>query len=233
MNLDNFSKEYLLSEAYVSDMMGKVSEPYDEYIKFLYDAEPGTPNYVYRHNHQASDIASKLGGWRWKGLFTFREQIVPILYDKTLKGVDFGGAQRPISSHIDIIDLDLVDYYKRPVKFNSLSQIEHKLDFIFSSHTFEHIPNLSDILNEIYDALTVGGKLIVNLPSYTCIRWRANNGEDMGGTEHQHTFKLSKTNVDEDINNLKDIDTVLEDHGFKVILAEYTGDNSIVLILEK
>tara|TARA_R110002110_G_scaffold295886_4_gene509948 strand:- start:4713 stop:5414 length:702 start_codon:yes stop_codon:yes gene_type:complete len=233
MSSDSFSKEYLLSDKYVRDIMGKANVSYEEFIKILNDAESATQNYNYRHNPNVSNIATKLGAWRWKGLFTYREQIVPILFDKELKGVDFGGAARPISRHLDIVDLVLVDYYDRPVKYNSLAEIKHKLDFVFSSHALEHIQNLNNVLDDIYSSLKIGGKLILNLPNYTCNRWRANSGLDMGGTPHVHTFKLSKTVTNQTINSLKSIDTLLEDQGFEVTLAEYTGDDSIIIMAKK
>ena len=37
----------------------------------------------------------------------------------------------------------------------------------------------------------------------------------------------------EDITNLLDIDSLLEKFGFKISLAEYTGDNSIIIFAEK
>lgn len=233
MSLDYFTKDYLLSDDYVNDMMVNTDMSYDDYIKFLFDAEPSTFNYVYRHNPKASDISKKLGGWRWKGLFTYRKEIVPILYDNNLKGVDFGGSQRPISNHLDIVDLEQKDYYNRPIKYNSLKQIEGELDFIFSSHTLEHIPNLEEILDDMFQSLKNGGKLILNLPSYTCKRWRADSGQDMGGTLHVHTFKLSKTELTDNIKHLINIDSLLKDKGFNIEVSEYTGDNSIIVICKK
>jgi len=55
----------------------------------------------------------------------------------------------------------------------------------------------------------------------------------MGGTPHVHTFKLSKTEVTEDIPKLLDIDKALEKIGFNVTIAEYSGDNTIVIFAEK
>ena len=116
---------------------------------------------------------------------------------------------------------------------NRLDEIDYDLDFIFSSHTLEHIPNLEEILQQMYDNLVKDGILALNLPAYTCKRWIAKTGHWMGGTPHVHTFKLSKTKVDEDITNLLDIDSLLEKFGFKISLAEYTGDNSIIIFAEK
>ena len=114
-----------------------------------------------------------------------------------------------------------------------MSEVDYDIDFIFSSHTLEHIPNLEEILQEMYDNLVDDGILALNLPAYSCKRWIAKTGHWMGGTPHVHTFKLSKTKVDEDITNLLDIDSLLEKFGFKISLAEYTGDNSIIIFAEK
>ena len=55
----------------------------------------------------------------------------------------------------------------------------------------------------------------------------------MGGTPHVHTFKLKKTTINEDIPNLLNIDEILEDVGFNISLAEYAGDNNIIVFAEK
>lgn len=229
MNLDFFNKKYLTSDTYIQDMMIGYNGNYEDFISDLYDAEPKTNNYNIRH----FQLAQRLGGWRWKGIFTYRETFTNIIFNDNLKGVDFGGSQRPISSHIDIVDIEEVDYYKRPVKYHSLEEVKYDIDFIFSSHTLEHIPNLGEILEQMYDNLVKDGILALNLPSYSCKRWWANTGNWMGGTPHVHTFKLKKTNIKENIPNLINIDELLESKGFKIALAEYSGDNNIIIFAEK
>ena len=226
---DVFNKSYLLSDQYVHDMMIGFNGTYDEFIHKLDDAEPKTDNYNIRH----FQLTGKLGGWRWKGVFTYREVFANIIFDTSLKGVDFGGSQRPISSQIDIVDIEVVDYYGRPVKYKSLSEVDHDIDYIFSSHTLEHIPNLGEILQSMYDSLVPDGILALNLPSYSCKRWWADTGNWMGGTPHVHTFKLKKTNITEDLPKLIDIDDYIESFGFKIALAEYSGDNNIIIFAEK
>ena len=166
-------------------------------------------------------------------MFTYRETFVPLIFSKELKGIDFGGSQRPIASHLDIVDIESTDFYGRPVKYNSLDKVDYNIDFIFSSHTLEHIPNLDEILNQIYTNLVKDGILALNLPSYSCKRWWADTGNWMGGTPHVHTFKLKKTTINEDIPNLLNIDEVLENVGFNISLAEYAGDNNIIVFAEK
>ena len=232
-------KDYLLSHTYVSEMLSYYNGTQNDFNNFLYDAEPKTNNYNFRH----FQLVNKLGGWRWKGLFTYRETFTDLIFNKNLKGIDFGGSQRPISEHLDIVDLEDKDFYNRKVKYKSLDEVEYDIDFIFSSHTLEHIPNLEEILKQMYDNLTEDGILALNLPAYSCKRWIANTGNWMGGTPHVHTFKLKKTKIDgntemwqpllKESANLLDIDSLIEKIGFKIALAEYTGENSIVIFAEK
>lgn len=219
---------YLTSPEYTSDMMRGYNGTYEDFINFYYDADPRTPNYDFRH----SVYSKQLGGWRWKGIFTYRETFIDILFNSKLKGVDFGGAAGPICKHIDIVDLYEKDYYGREVKYNYLSEVPYKLDYIFSSHTLEHILELDKIIQEMYSCLDESGILALNLPSYTCKRWWAYDGPRIGG-KHVHTFKLKKTTTDEQIPNLINIDELLEKKGFKIALAEYSGDNNIIIFAEK
>ena len=228
-NLDSITPEYLNSQEYINDMLLGYSGNYQQFVNDLYDAEPKTNNYNIRH----FQLVTKLGGWRWKGIFTYKETFIDLIFNKNLKGIDFGGSQRPISSHLDIVDIEETDYYGRPVKYKSLEEVEYDIDFIFSSHTFEHIPNLKEVLEDIYSNLVTDGVLALNLPSYSCKRWWADTGNWMGGTPHVHTFKLKKTNVSQDIPKLIDIDGLIEEVGFKIALAEYAGDNNIIIFAEK
>jgi SAM-dependent methyltransferase len=228
-NLDSITPQYLSSQKYIDDMLIGYNGTYTQFINEIYDAEPKTNNYNIRH----FQLVHKLGGWRWKGIFTYRETFTQLIFNKNLKGVDFGGSQRPISSHLDIVDIENTDFYGRPIKYHSLKEVEYGIDYIFSSHTLEHIPNLEEILEEMYDNLVEDGILALNLPSYSCKRWWGDTGNWMGGTPHVHTFKLKKTEVTEDIPCLLNIDELLEKKGFKIALAEYSGDNNIIIFAEK
>lgn len=228
-NNDFFNKEYLLSDQYVDHMMIESNMDYEDFINFHHDAEPKTKNYNIRH----FQLTKALGGWRWKGVFTYRETFVDLIFNENLKGIDFGGSQRPISFDIDVVDIEKEDFYGREVKYHSIDEVDFDLDYIFSSHTFEHIPELDKILAKLYDKLQPDGILALNLPSYTCKRWWADTGNWMGGTPHVHTFKLSKSSTTDNIPNLVDIDTKLEEVGFNIALAEYAGDNNIIIFAEK
>jgi len=229
--MDNKIYDYITSPSYKNDMLWGVKN-LEEFNNNLYDAEPSTENYKFRHGINAK----KMGAWRWKGIFTYLDRFKSLLFDKNLKGVDLGGASNPISPLLDIVDIQPIDLHGNKVKYSSLLEIPEPIDFIYSSHTLEHISNLDQILSEAFQVLKPQGTLALNLPSYSCKRWRANYGhihKGLGGTPHLHTFKLSTTKVDEDIDNLIDIDTILVKHNFNIEIAEYTGDNSIIIFAKK
>lgn len=46
------------------------------------------------------------------------------------------------------------------------------IDYIFSSHCLEHIPNWVDVMNYWYDTLKPGGILFLYLPHYSQTYWR-------------------------------------------------------------
>ena len=85
------TKDYIESQEYINDMLKGITLSQEDYLKFHYDAEPRTANYTHRHNV----IRKKLGTWRWKSVFQFKDILSPIIFSKDLRGIDFGGSQRP------------------------------------------------------------------------------------------------------------------------------------------
>jgi len=230
------TKEYINSEEYDKDMMHGVNQSKEDFLSYLFDAEPRTGNYTHRHNI----IRKKLGTWRWKGIYEFRGLLSPIIFNENLRGIDFGGSQRPISYNVDIVDVELTDDLGREVKYHTMDDLEHELDFIFSSHTLEHLDDLDFYLEKFYEKLKPGGYFISLVPSYSCKRWHANSGNWMGneakkGTPgadaayHKHTFVLSDTPYDWlNLPNPVEIDTKLKKY-YNLQIAKYTGDNSIFI----
>ena len=64
------------------------------------------------------------------------------------------------------IDLDFPDEY------HALNLPQKNVDYIFSSHCLEHIPEWVDVLEYWHDMLKIGGVLFLYLPHYDQEYWR-------------------------------------------------------------
>lgn len=90
-------------------------------------------------------------------------------------GFDIGCSKKewafPNSIPIDLSFDDEWDALNLPVM---------NVDYIFSSHCLEHIPNWVDIMDYWYETLKVGGTLFLYLPDYSQVYWRPwNNRKHM------------------------------------------------------
>lgn len=219
------SADYLLSERY-KDFVKTDAGATPDFETFLDDAEKATSNYRFRHHPH---IQKQLGSWRWKGMYQYREQLVPILFKKGAKGIDLGGAFGPVSKEATIVDFASRDIFGRPVRYKYLDEVDFRADYIFASHTFEHIRELDNLAEQMKRVLKAGGDLVILVPAYSCVSWRVGNHVNLLHNDHVWTFHLAGTKIEEPINNLLAIDTWLEKH-FQVYLKTYTGDNSILLL---
>jgi hypothetical protein len=222
------SADFLLSDNYKRIMYRKVDQPF-QFEDFVDDAEKSTTNYKYRHSIY---LQKQLGSWRWKGMYQFRNLMLPIIFKENSKGIDLGGAYGPVSPNAIIVDFAKQDIFGKPVQYKYLEEVDFQVDFIYTSHTFEHIPDLEKLVTQIRRILKPGGYLIVLVPSYSCVDWRVGNHTNLYHNDHVWTFYLSGTEINEPINNLLAIDTFLEKH-FDVTLKKYTGDNSILIIARR
>jgi hypothetical protein len=222
------SKDFLLSLEYELLMTKFIQSP-SEWRSFINDAENNTKNYKFRHS---DDMQKKLGSWRWKPMFLNREILVPIIFNSSKKGLDIGGAYGPVSKATDIVDFNKKDIFSRPVKYSGLEDVDSKVDFVFSSHTFEHISELDDFLKKVHSLLNQNGKLIAIVPSYTCLWWRAGTHTMAAHRDHVWTFALSESKIEEQINCLRYIDEAIENL-FTIETKQYSGDNSIFIIAAK
>jgi len=214
------NREFLSSEAY-GDLMTKhynKSERGNE-------AELKTENFLYRHNN----FLKILGCWRWMGLYENKQEIMEVIYNG--EGIDFGGAAGPVVKEATVVDFSTEDIFKRPVKYRSLADITKKVDFIFTSHTLEHIKDLDAIFKQMTTLIKDNGKIIIHLPAYTCTRWRNGVHTNKKFNDHYWTFYLNKEDDKVSKMNLSHplaIDKKVSDY-FKVEKAEYCGDNSIII----
>lgn len=198
----------------------------------LNSAELQTRNYRWRHVRQAR----VLGAWRWLGVYENSEFLVPLVFGGG-QGLDFGGARGPISLDVPICDRLETDAFGRPVAYPDLKAVKNRsLDYIFSSHTLEHIPALDGTLQMFSRKLKPGGLLVLLLPAYTCTRWRAGThtyADEKGASPHVHTFYLAlDPSVPPDLRADRaavPIDVRVRTH-FAVEQARLVGDNSIWIV---
>lgn len=189
------------------------------------EAELNNKNFLFRHGN----FLKILGSWRWMGMYENKKHILNVVYGG--KGIDFGGAAGPVTKEAITVDFSKEDIFKRKVKYNSLKEVDFKADFIFTSHTLEHIPDLDTIFNNMKEVIKPGGDVIIHLPAYTCVRWRNGLHTNKKFNDHYWTFYLSQ---DEDtvnglnLSNTLAIDNKIKDY-FSIDKAFYCGDNSIML----
>lgn len=219
----NKRKDLLRKEFIDSTSYDKLMTKHDQNgTSFLNDAEERTKNFIYRH----MKYHKILGGWRWKGLWQKKNDLIPFIFNSNLKGIDFGGANGPISLTTTIVDFAPKDSFNRTVKYNSLKNLDFKLDYIFSSHTLEHIENLDSIFSEMKNVLKTDSTLFFLVPAYTCKRWNSGVHTNRKFNDHAWTFHLEKDQPKGNYHNLLAFDSAVAKH-FKIKTAEYVADNSI------
>lgn len=216
-------KEYIYSDEYEKFMHRHLKDSDD-----MYNLAENSPSFWYR-----AVTNTWLGVWRWMFAYQYRDLIAKYVFSD-LKGVDFGGALGPVSKDVPICDEMEYDIIKRPVRYKKLP--ENEFDYVFSSHTLEHIQNIDDIVIDIYNSLKNGGKLILFLPSITCKRWNA--GDHCSGIANSHVWDMYLSGhiyekYYRDFPQFIEIDTYLKKYAFKILKAEYCWDNSIFIFAEK
>ena len=191
---------------------------------FLDDAELRTESWQRRHSPEA---IAQLGVWRWKGIQQYAGKILDLICGKRV--IDFGGFDGPLGFGSIVVD--------QKAEYKTLADVPGDVDVIFSSHTLEHLDYPRRWMREACGRLVSDGLLILHVPSWTCKRWRAgeySNPNQPNG--HKWTFCLNKdwrdTPNDMD-GTIIDITVGKHHAGFDVELAEYVGDNSILLIARK
>jgi len=217
---ETMQRNYLDSEAYDSIMTHGATDP--GFASYTNDAEEKSANFIYRHMR----CHKLLGCWRWKTLWQKKQELLPVLFDKSLNGVDFGGANGPVSLHAKVVDFAEKDTFNRQVNYKNLTDVKQPVDYIFSSHTLEHIPDLDAIFTDMQQLVKKGGNLFFHVPAYSCERWRSGLHTNRAFNDHAWTFHLASDTMDADIINPMAFDSKVAEY-FTVQSAEYTGDNSI------
>ena len=215
--------EFLSSDRY--DQLMTRGNNHENFANFTNDAEERTANFIYRHMR----CHKILGCWRWKALWQNKDILLPVLFDKGQVGIDFGGANGPVSLHSITVDFAPVDTFNRKVKYKHLTDVPQQVDYIFSSHTLEHIKDLDAIFSEMRNVLKKDGKLFFHVPAYSCVRWRSGLHTNKAFNDHAWTFHLEEDKMSSEIGNPLAFDSKVAEY-FKIESAEYVGDNSIFVI---
>ena len=209
------TEEFINSVEYTKIMFEGLDEDTD-----LFNLARSSKNFWRRAN------LKELGAWRWMSAYQYRSLIADYVFSD-MKGIDFGGQCGPIGGNAMIVDI-------ANKECDSLTLIKSEcLDYIFSSHTLEHITGLHITLLNMYDRLKDNGKLILILPSHTCTRW--NVGINTASTHVWNMYLSRDKNAKyyNEFDNFLNIDTYLRVSGFKILKAEYCWDNSIFILAEK
>jgi len=221
-NKNNISKKFLKSAEY-DELMSRYL-PYDGSYD-LHEAQNQTVNFRFRH-FEARD---QLGIFRWRGIQQNIDYLINLISDPEKLVLDFGGAGCPLSFDSKIVDRIKKDAWHRVVQYHCLSEIESKVDVIFSSHCLEHITEIEKTIQEMVNQLKKNGIVFLHLPAFSCERWRVGSHKDINYGDHVWTFGLEGTEVPEGLIKYVCIDTLMG-RFMSVDKAEYCGDDSIFVI---
>lgn len=94
-----------------------------------------------------------------------------------------------------------------------------KIDLFFSSHVFEHIENIQEHINYVYNSLNYGGKYLIAIPLFE--EWIKNQNLNSFSQEHPiYPFEV-------------DLDYLFESYGFKKCNSSKFLDHSLFVTYEK
>ena len=111
---ETLNKQFLSSEAY-DEIMTHASDSVVDFAKSINDAQEKSPNFIHRH----MKYHKILGCWRWKALWQKKNDLIPVLFDENKIGIDFGGANGPVSYHAKVVDFATKDTFNRKVNFKA------------------------------------------------------------------------------------------------------------------
>ena len=119
------------------------------------------------------------------------------------------GAQEGRQSGLDIFNGTLLD-----AKFATNS-----FDYVRSNHSFEHMPNPVEVLNEIYRILKPGGKLFIGIPNIDSIPYRifGRYWWYLGVPVHTYSFSVST------------ISTLMRRSGFVIDIVHFNSNYASLL----
>ena len=127
------------------------------------------------------------------------------------RGVDIGCGKWPVFGARAIEDHAEENAY-------DIKEEENTLDFVFSSHTLEHLERWKDALREWHRVLKPGGTLFLYLPHHACAMWEK-------GVNPQHLWTPTAQNVQDALRGL--------DMTIVHVTAQPDGFLSFVVVAQK
>lgn len=216
------TESFLMSGEY--DKMMRMHLPFPGTYD-LHEAQNKTQNFEYRHH----SVNHKLCIFRWRGIQKHKERILKLATNKDYNAVDLGGAACPLGFNTIVVDHLPKDAFGRKVLYRDLDEVPGQIDFLFSSHTLEHIPELESVFQKISDKMQKEGICIFHVPSFYCERWRVGTHSNKAYHDHCWTFGLSDDSVPlNELNSFVAIDSLINKY-LDVTLAEHCGDDSIYI----
>ena len=142
-----------------------------------------------------------------------------------MHGIDFGGFMGPIYGRSLVVDRS--PHHAGLRKLKGLQP--QSIDYVFSSHTLEHVDDPLQTLVDMHTLLRNYGKIILIIPCWTNHRWRKKHTRS-----HKTTFCLEGdefANVEKEI--FTPIEPMVKEAKFTIIKCEYTWENAIFVYAER
>lgn len=136
------------------------------------------------------------------------------------KGLDIGFGGDPVTDNVKGFDFEHGDaqYLKR--------KKNNEYDFVYSSHTIEHLPDPSEAIKNWFRVVKPGGYLIIYLPHRDFYEKKKTLPSRFNPT-HLHFFLLDKDEEPDTIGILPLIDRSI--NGYKLIYAKECSEGHTIL----
>ena len=140
------------------------------------------------------------------------------------------------------LDLDMESLTRANGKYRSIIQAdatrlpfkEKTFQTIISSCAVEHIPNLKDLLSEIYKVLKPGGKFIFSIPSVNfgdmLLKTRLLRALGLEKQADEYVKDKNCRSVHIHLYELKEWEAILTSCNFKLLSHEYCLSNKVMLL---
>lgn len=200
------TEKYLRSKEY-EELMETFLDDTSDRFNLGEDLDIGK-SYGFRHNNMQMIYC-----WKWLCIYQYRELFMEYVFSDKI-GIDFGGDNGPVGGNTKIVDIRGGHATIDDIEENSL-------DYIFTSHCLEHIPNLDETLIKLRSKLKDDGIMLGVVPCYKCVRWR-----HAWFNDHRWTFSLED-------DEWTRFDKKILKAGFKIKKMEYCWENAIFMLCEK